>query len=198
MSHEHRKPKWKHATLVLALSTLTINSYPPKPEPQKALFFASTLPSVDVTRPVDIGKASRAQRAPVVPQWVAPLTVKYVVTSCYRYRWGTMHYGIDLAVPYGTAIHSVANGMVTQAGWRNGYGYMVTVDHGEGWKTIYAHASRILVKPGQVVGPGSAIARVGSTGNSTGPHLHIGVQKNGQWINPVPFLSNRGVRISGC
>lgn len=191
-----RRSRSYYISMVFSLAgALMVNMEPPEPEPPIALFFT---PNPDIDRTLDVGKPARAKRPPVDPQWVAPLTVRYEVTSCYQYRWGTMHYGVDLAVPYGTPIRSVGAGKVTEAGWNSGYGYMVRVSHGGGWETLYAHASRILVKPGQMVGPSSDIARVGSTGDSTGPHLHIGVLKNGQWTNPIKFLAERGVRINGC
>jgi murein DD-endopeptidase MepM/ murein hydrolase activator NlpD len=121
------------------------------------------------------------------------------LTSCFGYRWGTIHQGIDFAAPAGTKIVSVGAGTVVDAGWLySGYGLSVFVDHGNGYLTHYAHASKLLVKPGQKVRAGTPLALEGSTGDSTGPHLHFEVHK-GQWhqINPAPWLRSRGMRV-GC
>lgn len=110
-------------------------------------------------------------------------------SSGYGYRWGTMHYGIDLASPSGTPIKASDGGTVTFAGWNNGgYGYMVKIDHGNGFETVYAHDSKVAVKVGQKVAQGEVIAYVGSTGDSTGNHLHFEIIKNGVHQNPLNYL----------
>lgn len=96
-----------------------------------------------------------------------------------------MHQGIDLSAPRGTPILVVAAGTVTYAGWRNGYGRTVEVRHPSGWTTVYAHAQRILVKKGDVVLQGQSIAKVGSSGDVTGPHLHFEVRRNDRPIDPL-------------
>jgi murein DD-endopeptidase MepM/ murein hydrolase activator NlpD len=98
------------------------------------------------------------------------------------------HSGIDIAVPSGTRAYAVRGGTVTFAGWDGGYGYCVIVDHGDGVKTRYAHASSILVRVGQNVARGDAVILVGSTGHSTGPHLHFEVIVNGVCQNPRNYL----------
>jgi murein DD-endopeptidase MepM/ murein hydrolase activator NlpD len=99
-----------------------------------------------------------------------------------------MHTGIDLAAPKGTPIYSAGAGVVVFAGWKNGYGNVVELDHGFGYHTLYGHSSKLLVKVGDTVGRGSVIALVGSTGNSTGCHLHYETIIDDQKINPEPFL----------
>lgn len=99
------------------------------------------------------------------------------------------HPGVDLAAREGALVHSVAPGVVTWAGARAGYGEMVEVNHGNGYVTRYAHNSRILVHVGDKVNKGQAISQVGSTGRSTGPHVHFEVIKNGQTINPLSYLT---------
>lgn len=99
------------------------------------------------------------------------------------------HGGIDYAAPKGTPILASAGGKVVFAGYRRAYGKTVEVDHGAGYVTRYAHASRLLVKVGQVVMPGQVIAKVGSTGRSTGPHLHFEILKDGYYIDPAPYVA---------
>ncbi|WP_372492256.1 M23 family metallopeptidase [Micromonospora cabrerizensis] len=132
------------------------------------------------------------------PAWVDPMPGA-AVTSCYGQRWGTLHAGIDLALPSGTPIRAAAAGTVTQAGdASDGYGNSVFVDHGNGYLTHYAHQSRIAVTVGQKVKAGQVIGYEGATGDATGPHLHFEVHQ-GMWnqIDPAPFMRTRGVDL-GC
>ena len=101
-----------------------------------------------------------------------------------------MHAGIDLAGPIGTPIYAAADGIVDRAGWANGYGNLVEIDHGKSIQTRYGHLSAILVTTGQRVHRGDLIARMGSTGRSTGSHLHYEVRIDGHAVNPVPFLQS--------
>ncbi len=98
------------------------------------------------------------------------------------------HAGVDFGSPYGTRISAADSGKVIFAGWYGGYGNSVIVDHGGGLTTLYAHASRLSVREGQAVVKGQAIASVGSTGLSTGPHLHFEVRRNGSPVDPMGFL----------
>ena len=100
------------------------------------------------------------------------------------------HTGIDIATPFGTPVHVVAEGMVTFAGVRSGYGNVVEVDHGNGYMTRYAHNSALLVHPGEHVQVGDIIAKAGSTGRSTGSHVHFEVWYDGRVINPLAFARN--------
>lgn len=117
------------------------------------------------------------------------------MTSSYGYRKDpftgrrTAHHGIDLAGPYGLDIHAAGGGTVISA-HNTGYGYgkLVKVDHGFGYISIYAHLQEILVKPGQHVKRGEVVGAMGSTGRSTGPHLHYEVRKNGHPVNPMYFF----------
>ena len=101
----------------------------------------------------------------------------------------TYHEGIDIAVGTGTTVRAADGGTVEIAGWYGGYGILVTVNHGNGMTTYYGHNSSVLVSNGQKVSKGDAIARSGSTGNSTGPHVHFGVYVNGVAKNPLNYLS---------
>jgi murein DD-endopeptidase MepM/ murein hydrolase activator NlpD len=106
-------------------------------------------------------------------------------------RQKAFHSGIDFAAQAGTPIHAAAGGTVTFAGFRSDFGWMVEIEHGNGLSTRYAHASRLLVKPGAVVAPGEQIATVGSTGRSTGPHLHYEVLRHGGHLDPRAYLASR-------
>lgn len=119
--------------------------------------------------------------------FICPLPAGSFKISAY-YGDGRNHKGIDLCAPRGTSIFAVASGTVTYSGWRSGYGYMVMIDHGDGKVTKYAHNSALLVQKGERVSAGQVIARVGSTGNSTGNHLHFEVVVNGVNKNPAPYL----------
>lgn len=100
-----------------------------------------------------------------------------------------LHTGMDIAAGAGTSIKVPLAGTVTFAGWNGGYGNYVVVDHGNGLQTAYAHQSQILVSVGQRVNAGDVIGKVGTTGDSTGPHLHFEVKRNGEFVNPRDFLS---------
>jgi murein DD-endopeptidase MepM/ murein hydrolase activator NlpD len=100
------------------------------------------------------------------------------------------HHGIDIAAPKGTRIGAAASGKVLFAGWQNGYGNTVVIEHKDGRQTRYAHAHKLMVEPGDIVEGGQTIATVGSSGRSTGPHLHFEVTDNGRSIDPLKILSN--------
>ncbi|MCB2290676.1 peptidoglycan DD-metalloendopeptidase family protein [Clostridium sp. CS001] len=110
------------------------------------------------------------------------------ISSSFGVRWGKMHKGIDIAANLGATISAALDGTVTYAGWQDGYGNVIKMDHGDKVETTYAHCSAITVKKGEVVNQGEKIGEVGSTGNSTGPHLHFEVRKNGEPINPENYI----------
>jgi murein DD-endopeptidase MepM/ murein hydrolase activator NlpD len=110
------------------------------------------------------------------------------VTSGFGWRWGRMHEGIDIAVPTGTAVHASASGRVIYAGWLGGYGNLVVIDHGGGIATAYGHNSSIVAGYGAGVSQGQVIAYAGSTGHSTGSHVHFEVRVNGSAVDPMGYL----------
>ena len=103
----------------------------------------------------------------------------------------SMHAGLDFAAPVGTPIMAAAGGVVSAAEYNPAYGNMVVIDHGNGLQTLYAHASKLEVRPGEIVRKGQQVARVGSTGRSTGSHLHFEVHVNGVPQNPARFLGRQ-------
>ena len=116
------------------------------------------------------------------------------ITSPFGWRvhpiFGTqrLHTGIDIGADYGDATRAADGGVVIHSDWMGGYGNAVIIDHGNGISTLYAHNSQLLVSEGQTVAKGQTVARVGSTGYSTGPHLHFEVRQNGTPVNPLNFL----------
>ena len=125
------------------------------------------------------------------PVKTAAFTSGYGVRSDPFRHSAAMHAGIDLAGPVGTAIYATADGVVADAGYnKGGYGNLIKIDHGRGIETRYGHLSAILVSPGQRVVRGQQIARMGSTGRSTGSHLHYEVRIDGRAVNPIPFMKS--------
>jgi len=119
------------------------------------------------------------------------------ITDSFGYRKDpftnkrAFHCGIDIGADSGTSIKASASGKVVLAEYSSGYGRVVKIDHGRGISTTYAHASKLLVKVGQTVKKGDVIAKVGSTGRSTGPHLHFEVSLYGTPVNPLQYLDNK-------
>jgi murein DD-endopeptidase MepM/ murein hydrolase activator NlpD len=110
------------------------------------------------------------------------------ITSPFGWRWGRMHQGIDIGVPYGTPIHAAAAGTVLYCGWEEGYGNFVVIDHGGNLATAYGHQSSIAVTCGEHVDQGQTIGYVGCTGHCTGPHLHFEVRVDGNPVDPLGYL----------
>ena len=117
-------------------------------------------------------------------------TASRLITCYYGGYYG--HTGTDIAGQIGGPIYAYKSGLVTFAGWSTGgYGYLVKIDHGNGFITMYAHCSKILVKAGDTVSGGQNIAQVGSTGYSTGPHLHFEIRINGVAVNSYPYIAGK-------
>jgi murein DD-endopeptidase MepM/ murein hydrolase activator NlpD len=102
------------------------------------------------------------------------------------------HKGIDLAAPVGTPVYATADGIVERADWFSSYGLYVAIEHGSNLETRYAHMSRLAVAAGERVKKGEVIGYVGSTGRSTGPHLHYEVRVSGAAVNPIPYMAETG------
>ncbi|MEV6299384.1 M23 family metallopeptidase [Actinoplanes sp. NPDC051861] len=144
--------------------------------------------------------AVELKERPLPPaEWVHPLSAA-TVTSCFGQRWGRLHAGVDLATAFGTPIVAAGAGTVVAAGPNGGYGNAVLIDHGNGYLTHYGHMSAIAVTVGQQVKTGEHIGDEGSTGHSTGPHLHFEVHQ-GHFQNPVEptaWMRAHDVEIPGC
>ena len=149
---------------------------------RRLLAFAAGLSIALVAAP------AHGQSVNISSQFIHP--TQGIVTSGYGWRWGRMHRGIDYGAPIATPILAAASGTVTFAGWnRGGYGNLVEIEHPDGNSTRYAHASRILVRADDWVEQGQLIGEVGSTGRSTGPHLHFEIHlSNGEAVNPIAYL----------
>jgi murein DD-endopeptidase MepM/ murein hydrolase activator NlpD len=133
-------------------------------------------------------REARLQR----PMFVMP--TRGVWTSGFGYRWGVLHGGIDIANSIGTPVLAASDGVVIDAGPTAGYGIWVKLRHSDGTVTLYGHLSAVLVNIGERVYAGDQIAKMGNTGNSTGPHLHFEVLLNGtDRVDPVGWLAKRGL-----
>lgn len=151
---------------------------------------------VDRNKPVEIPKVTGYNsdyaviddiKDPFKDNGIWPTDAKYL-TSFYGWRWGSFHTGIDIAGPIGTNIYAYKGGTVTYAGWAGSYGYMVKIDHGDGHSTWYAHCSKLISNIGDTVSQGDVIALMGSTGYSTGSHLHFEIRVNGVHVNPYSYI----------
>jgi murein DD-endopeptidase MepM/ murein hydrolase activator NlpD len=121
-----------------------------------------------------------------------------IFTSGFGGRWGTTHYGIDLANKIGTPIYAVTDGTVISSGPASGFGLWVRILHPGGWISVYGHINRSLVHIGEKVNAGEQIAEMGNRGQSTGPHLHFEIwDPSGKKLNPLPWLAARGIRVTG-
>lgn len=123
--------------------------------------------------------------SPSTPDHVWPLAARGTITR----EFSAAHLGIDIAAPVGTAVRSIAAGTVVWAGWKdNGGGFVVVVRHPDGMRSTYNHNSSIVVAVGAEVASGQVIARVGSTGWSTGPHLDVRIEMSGRFVNPLDLF----------
>ncbi len=127
--------------------------------------------------------------------WVKPTTGRF--TSGFGARWGTTHYGVDIANAIGTPIRAAASGTVIESGPASGFGLWVRVQHNDGSITVYGHINESLVSAGQKVAAGEQIATMGNRGQSTGPHLHFEVWVDGgRKVNPVSWMAERGAPLT--
>jgi murein DD-endopeptidase MepM/ murein hydrolase activator NlpD len=157
------------------------------------------------TRVADIRASRDAKRRQVLlaeaarPKWINPMRPgSYVISSTFSPRWGTFHYGEDMAAPWGTPFYAAGDGIVLHAGPMSGYGNAIMIQHANGDVSVYGHESKVLVTVGEKVKAGQLIGLVGALGQATGPHLHFEVRiggENGEKVDPVPWLESRGIRL---
>lgn len=200
MSHDTSPAHLAH--LALAARSTADEPVPPTPAGGASLLGRGAavpdLGPASADRPTPVRAApptSRASRSRPVPTWTLPADGR--MSSRFGPRWGSFHPGIDIAAPTGDPISAAAAGVVTSAGWGGGYGNVVRVQNADGVTTVYAHMSQILVAAGQPVAVGEPIGKIGSTGFSTGPHLHFEVRVQDQAIDPLPWLHGHGVTYYG-
>ena len=196
--HGINKEEWKRFNPSLKLSELrvgsTVRGAKAKPG-QQVLAIRPTISDgaswpdrLDLPKTQATSLPSRQASPSTTYRW----PTKGTFTSGYGWRWGRMHKGIDIANSTGTSVYSARDGIVTFAGWSGAYGYLVEIAHGDGESTRYAHNSRLIVSKGQVVPQGAPIALMGSTGRSTGPHLHFEIRRSGgAAVNPLSKLPQR-------
>jgi len=159
------------------------------------VFYSQTTVSLDVTTPavdevVRVGTRSDGMTTASFATFLKPYDG--FITSYVGPRWGRTHNGIDIVKYggncYGEPCFAAADGVVVRSDWYNGYGKCVIIDHGDGIETLYAHLSDFTMSVGDVVKAGDEVGKIGSTGNSTGPHLHFEVHVDGEFVNPLVFV----------
>lgn len=160
----------------LALSTMGEGKQP-DPDTMRANEILGALDRMNVYR-------IAAEKLP----FAMPVHASFRYTSGFGMRWGRLHAGVDMAAPIGTGIYAPADGVVLRAGWVSGYGRLIEIQHGFGRTTRYGHLSAIKVKVGERVSRGERIGDMGSSGHSTGPHLHYEVRVNNKPIDPMIYI----------
>ncbi|MFC4335577.1 M23 family metallopeptidase [Salininema proteolyticum] len=138
-------------------------------------------------------KAEEEKKKAAEPNWQLPSSAS--ISSGYGMRWGAMHNGLDFAADMGSDVNAIGGGTVTFAGVNGGFGNLVIIDHGNGIESYYGHNSAINVSVGDKVSRGDVIAQVGSTGDSTGPHIHLEVHVNGEPTEPTAWFRGKGVDV---
>jgi murein DD-endopeptidase MepM/ murein hydrolase activator NlpD len=159
--------------------------------PLKELLQANGLRETSVLQIGQVLRVPSRGGVPAAPQraqqgFIWPVNGR--ISSRFGPRGRGFHYGIDIIAPVGTVVRAAESGVVSYSGWMSGYGRVVIITHASGLQTVYAHNSVNLVREGQRVNKGDPIARVGSTGNATCPHLHFEVRRNGRPVDPLEFL----------
>jgi murein DD-endopeptidase MepM/ murein hydrolase activator NlpD len=170
---------------------LTISTWKSMDRLMRNIYYSSL--ALDATQKLAENKAEYSSIIPAI--WPIDRTRLKNVSSLYGMRNHPtlgimrMHEGVDLTAPIGTAVYATGNGTVSQSQTRNGYGELIEIDHGFGYKTRYAHLSARFVKPGEKVTRGQVIGEVGNTGVSSGPHLHYEVRYRESSVNPIHFFN---------
>lgn len=155
---------------------------------------------------IQASRAAAARQVALIeaarPKWILPIPKgKFVVSSCFEPRWGTFHYGVDMAAPQGTPFFAAGDGVVLEAGPMSGFGNAIMIKHTDGTITVYGHEEKYLVQKGEKVKAGQLIGLVGSEGESTGYHLHFEIRvdsENGTKTDPMDWLQARGIDLVGC
>jgi murein DD-endopeptidase MepM/ murein hydrolase activator NlpD len=166
-------------TTTVPATTTTASTAPPKPGAPPTSPPTTARPTTTVAPPT-----TRAPSGGTRLSW----PVSGPLNSTFGPRWGTFHRGIDIGAGSGTPIGAAADGTVYYSGVMDGYGNVILIDHGNGLTTLYAHQSQLIAGVGQHVSRGQTIGLVGSTGHSTGPHLHFEVRVNGVAYDPLGYL----------
>ncbi|MGY1684950.1 M23 family metallopeptidase [Geodermatophilus sp. SYSU D00867] len=204
-------PNWSTIPLTRAAQAVQVSAYGgayARWEPLARELTAALWPTAQATAadPADAAAGICPGLAVAAGSWIRPTAG--TVTSGFGTRWGALHAGLDLAGPRGAPVYAAADGTVTRAACTSaycdrdggldvaGYGNLVEVDHGAGVTTRYGHLSDFTVTAGQQVRAGTLLGYQGSTGNSTGVHLHLEVRVDGAPVDPVPWLAARGVDLS--
>jgi murein DD-endopeptidase MepM/ murein hydrolase activator NlpD len=162
----------------------------------------STDGTVEAQKMAESARITQARTADLKAKQDEAVHGKYVkpaegtFTSGFGSRWGTTHYGVDIANRIGTPILAVTDGTVIEAGPASGFGLWVRIQHDDGTISVYGHVDSFSVHEGQRVTAGEQIARMGNRGNSTGPHLHFEIwDASGRKMNPQPWLAARGINL---
>ncbi len=138
-----------------------------------------------------IAEEKKKEKSTINGVYIAVVPVQGHITSRYGARESVrdhVHKGLDIGAKLGTKIKAAADGVVSYSGTKGGYGNLLIINHGNGIETYYGHCSKLYKNVGDVVTAGDIIALVGTTGNSTGPHLHFEIRKNGEYVNPTKYL----------
>lgn len=157
----------------------------------RSMYYASR--SLDETQTLADNKQEYTMVIPAI--WPIDRTKLRYISSLYgprvhpKFGYGRMHEGIDLAAPHGTDVYATGDAVVTRANWQRGYGNIIELNHGFGYRTRYAHLQKVFVKTGDSVSRGALIGTVGSTGVSTGPHLHYEVHFRGNHVDPINYFN---------
>ena len=202
---EYNEAKYQEWLAHLATATTATTAPPETTKPEETTqpndASGETNPEGETTQPTEEGtqpteeatEPTQAPTQPVVVSWMRPCS--YVkITSPFGNRdrptagASTNHQGVDLAGPEGTPIYATRSGTVTIARFSNSAGYYVTINHGDGYSSVYMHMTTYTVSVGQSVSQGQLIGYMGSTGISTGPHLHFGISYNGKYVNPAQYV----------
>jgi murein DD-endopeptidase MepM/ murein hydrolase activator NlpD len=155
---------------------------------------------------IQASRAAAARQVALIeaarPKWILPIPQgKFVISSCFAARWGTFHYGVDMAAPGGTPFYAAGDGVVVEAGPMSGFGNAIMIEHADGTITVYGHEEKYLVEKGEKVKAGQLIGLVGDEGESTGYHLHFEIRvgsENGTKVDPMDWLQARGIDLAGC